>query len=101
MSVSERRVRVTDLQVGMYVSQLDRPWDGTPFPLQGFRIDHPNEIESLARICREVTIDTELGRAPVERTALQKLAAQNSSHAPKMAVLTEEICRACEDECRK
>ena len=73
MSVSERRVRVTDLQVGMYVSQLDRPWDGTPFPLQGFRIDHPNEIESLARICREVTIDTELGRAPVERTALQKL----------------------------
>ncbi|MCB1641762.1 MAG: DUF3391 domain-containing protein, partial [Xanthomonadales bacterium] len=37
MSVSERRVRVTDLQVGMYVSQLDRPWDGTPFPLQGFR----------------------------------------------------------------
>ncbi|MCB1907073.1 MAG: Csp1 family four helix bundle copper storage protein [Rhodocyclaceae bacterium] len=34
-------------------------------------------------------------------TALQKLAAQNSSHAPKMAVLTEEICRACEDECRK
>ncbi|MCB1590157.1 MAG: HD-GYP domain-containing protein, partial [Xanthomonadales bacterium] len=73
MSVSERRVRVTDLQVGMYVSQLDRPWDGTPFPLQGFRIDTPDEIASLARLCREVTIDTELGRAPVERTALQKL----------------------------
>ncbi|MCB1929502.1 MAG: four-helix bundle copper-binding protein [Rhodocyclaceae bacterium] len=34
-------------------------------------------------------------------SALQKLAAQKSSHAPKMAALTEEICRACEDECRK
>lgn len=33
--------------------------------------------------------------------ALQKLVAQHSTHAKKMAALTEEVCRACEDECRK
>ena len=32
------RLPVTLLQLGMYVSKLDRPWEGTPFLFQGFPI---------------------------------------------------------------
>ncbi len=33
--------------------------------------------------------------------ALQQLANQESSHVPKLAALAMEICKECEDECKK
>ena len=54
-----RKVPIEDLQVGMFVSQLDRPWVGTPFPLQGFRIANRDEIVQLQRYCKYVMVDTE------------------------------------------
>ena len=33
--------------MGMYVSQLDRPWIETPFPLQGFHIRSEDDIAKL------------------------------------------------------
>jgi len=30
------RINIQDLTVGMYVSELDRPWLETPFLFQGF-----------------------------------------------------------------
>lgn len=54
-----RKVPTEDLQVGMFVSQLDRPWLGTPFPLQGFRIASRDEILQLQKFCKYVLVDTE------------------------------------------
>jgi HD-GYP domain-containing protein (c-di-GMP phosphodiesterase class II) len=51
------RVDVADLQPGMYVCELDRPWLGTPFLLQGFLIDSPQDINTLAQFCSFVYID--------------------------------------------
>ena len=34
-------------------------------------------------------------------TALQQLANWNSSYVPRMAKVVHDICKACEDECRK
>lgn len=59
MSISLRRVDVDGLRVGMYVSQLDRPWLETPFLFQGFQIRSPKEIEELRRYCKFVEIDIE------------------------------------------
>lgn len=59
MSVIERRLSVDQLRPGMYVCRLDRSWEGTPFPLQGFQVATPEDVELLANWCREVTIDTE------------------------------------------
>lgn len=56
-----RRVQlaVGDLQPGMWVAELDRPWLDTPFLLQGFLIDSQVELETLRKYCRHVYVDTD------------------------------------------
>ncbi len=51
------KVNVGDLQTGMYVTELDRPWVGTPFLFQGFLIESDEELEQLKAICVFVVID--------------------------------------------
>lgn len=41
----------------MYVAELDRPWLGTPFLLQGFLIDEAEQIAQLTQYCQTVLID--------------------------------------------
>jgi HD-GYP domain-containing protein (c-di-GMP phosphodiesterase class II) len=41
----------------MYVAELDRPWEETPFPIQGFCIKSKAEIDLLRKLCRKVSID--------------------------------------------
>ncbi len=50
------RINTTQLQVGMYVSRLDRPWRETPFLFQGFHIQDSDEITKLRELCRYVYI---------------------------------------------
>lgn len=57
MPVEQKNILVDQLQVGMYISRLDRPWIETPFPLQGFYVKELSDIDQLRRYCREVTID--------------------------------------------
>ncbi|MDF1821256.1 MAG: HD-GYP domain-containing protein [Alcanivoracaceae bacterium] len=65
MSVKVQHISTQDLQMGMYVSQLDRPWIETPFPLQGFHIRSEDDIAKLRVFCKYVYIDTKLGVAPL------------------------------------
>lgn len=53
------KTSTADLQLGMYVSGLDRPWLETPFPLQGFKIDSPDELARLRNFCQYVYVDME------------------------------------------
>ena len=57
MAVKVEKIATPDLQVGMFVSQLDRPWIETPFPLQGFPIRSQDDIEKLRVWCKFVYID--------------------------------------------
>ena len=57
----KKKISVHDVAYGMWVSELDRPWVGTPFLFQGFEISSPDEIETLRGLCEYVYIDTELG----------------------------------------
>ena len=41
----------------MYVTELDRPWLGTPFLFQGFTITATSQIEEINKHCKFVTID--------------------------------------------
>lgn len=66
MAIKEIRIRVQDLTVGMYVSGLDRPWAQTPFPLQGFQIRKPGDIETIKSYCTSVYIDVTKGRGPIQ-----------------------------------
>ena len=52
-------MRVEELQFGMYVAELDRPWTDTPFMFQGFVLERPEQLETLKKYCRTVLVDTE------------------------------------------
>ena len=57
----DRKVNATYLKLGMYVSNLDRPWIDTPFLLEGFLIKNEEDISILTQYCSYVYIDTDLG----------------------------------------
>ena len=52
-----RDVEIGRLAVGMYVAELDRPWLGTPFALQGFFITETAQIARLGEYCEYVRVD--------------------------------------------
>lgn len=51
------KVPSDQLEMGMHVSKLDRPWLETPFLLQGFTINTQEDLDSLRNICEYVFID--------------------------------------------
>src|SRR5690606_9820036 len=60
MATTRVKMPVSQVQVGMFVSDLDRPWVETPFPLQGFYIRHARDIQVLEGYCKHVYIDQAL-----------------------------------------
>lgn len=57
----ERKVKTSFLKIGMYVSNLDRPWIDTPFLLEGFTIKTEEDLSILDQYCDYVFIDPERG----------------------------------------
>ena len=57
----ERKVNVAYLKIGMYVSNLDRPWIDTPFLLEGFMIGNEDDLSALTSYCAYVYIDPDRG----------------------------------------
>jgi HD-GYP domain-containing protein (c-di-GMP phosphodiesterase class II) len=55
--IVETRVDVAKLRLGMYVCRLDRPWVETPYKLQGFLIESPEDIQGVGQFCQHVFID--------------------------------------------
>ncbi|MAL93532.1 MAG: diguanylate cyclase [Haliea sp.] len=53
------KISTADLELGMYVSGLDRPWLETPFLLQGFRVASEDDLKTLQRYCQYVYVDIE------------------------------------------
>ena len=58
VQLQSKKVYIQDLQPGMYVSGLDRPWLDTPFSLQGFMIRNQAEVKKLGFYCDYVYIDS-------------------------------------------
>lgn len=52
-----KKLDVSELELGMYVCELDRPWTDTPFIFQGFFLDHKDQINELAKYCDFVYVD--------------------------------------------
>lgn len=64
---TEVKTSLEGLEVGMYVSRLDRPWIKTPFALQGMLIKSKYDIEELRKYCNYVYVDLEKGDSPDAR----------------------------------
>jgi len=73
----KRKLDVQQLKIGMYVSELDRPWRETPFMFQGFEIRSEDEIRELQRHCQHVYIETaEIYQTPPPRTPAERAVAR-------------------------
>ena len=53
----ERKVSVSDLKPGMYVSRLDRPWLESPFPFQGFLLENWEQVAEVRGACEYVYVE--------------------------------------------
>ncbi|MFL6651559.1 MAG: HD-GYP domain-containing protein [Sulfurifustaceae bacterium] len=93
-----KKIDVRDLQLGMYVAELDRPWLETPFLFQGFELREHDTMSKLRELCKYVWIETDSGkdyvpparggRAAIER--MQKLAQEDEAIRQKIRNLTTE-----------
>jgi len=52
-----RKIDINELEIGMYVSQLDRPWLDSPFVFQGFVVQTEDELNQFRKLCEYVYID--------------------------------------------
>ena len=52
-------IQATNLEPGMFVAELDRPWLETPFSLQGFVVRDYDDIEFISKYVQHVFVDAE------------------------------------------
>ena len=62
MAVRTQKLITDDLQIGMFVSGIDRPWRETPFPIQGFHIENRAQLEKIQHLCKWVYVDVQKSR---------------------------------------
>ena len=79
---------VEELQFGMYVSKLDRPWTETPFMFQGFVLGNEKQLDALKKFCQHVFVDSEkedksVAAASVRGTTVHKETATLDVELPR------------------
>ncbi len=57
-AVKKFKVNTGQLEIGMFVCELDCPWEDTDFLMQGFTVDSQRDIEALQARCSFVYIET-------------------------------------------
>jgi HD-GYP domain-containing protein (c-di-GMP phosphodiesterase class II) len=91
MAIKQVKINVNDLTIGMYVSQLDRPWTHTPFPLQGFQIRTTEDIHTLRNYCDHVYIDTTKGRGPLATQVVPETGVRRDPSARGMRAFGQRV----------
>ncbi|MEE9321834.1 MAG: DUF3391 domain-containing protein [Granulosicoccus sp.] len=58
--VNDRRwIHRNQLEIGMYINELDRPWSETRFMFQGFTIDTPAMLLAVQESCEYAQVESE------------------------------------------
>jgi HD-GYP domain-containing protein (c-di-GMP phosphodiesterase class II) len=61
------KIDAANLECGMYVAQLDRPWLETPFLFKGFEIQDDKALKQLRHFCKHVYVDATRGSVPKDQ----------------------------------
>lgn len=106
LRLERRRLDVDQLQLGMFVCELDCPWESTDFMFQGFLLDDRATLDAVRERCRHVYVDDfrqiEMPAAPVVPTAQgdmptvslrDEIVPAERSHA-RSAALVEDVFAA-------
>jgi HD-GYP domain-containing protein (c-di-GMP phosphodiesterase class II) len=90
-AIKQIKVEVHQVTVGMFISRLDRPWDLTPFPIQGFYIRDAEEIKQLKMHCKFVFIDVVKGIAPVIIKLKTSSSAKSNASASRRMTKRQQV----------
>lgn len=55
--IHREKTLVSQLDIGMFVCELDRPWLGTPFLLEGILLEDAEQIATIRSLCTYVYVD--------------------------------------------
>ena len=85
-----KKIAVDELQIGMYVSELDRDWLGTPFLMQGFTIQTREDIYTVQEYCSYVWIDeVKQTYVPAEERAVDEAKKRKKNYINKVSASDE------------
>jgi HD-GYP domain-containing protein (c-di-GMP phosphodiesterase class II) len=79
----KHKISVNNLQIGMFVEQLDRPWIETPFLLQGFEIKSTEDIERVRKYCEHVYVTGETNPEELRPTPIKYISPSLSKQASR------------------
>lgn len=88
-----QKVQTTDLVLGMYVAELDRPWLESPFPIQGFYVRSDMNIRKLAEQCAFVYVDPRRYDTRIVDVNLKVVPATPTKSAPPSNVVRLDSAR--------
>jgi len=86
----KKEVPVEQLQFGVYISELDRPWTDTPFLFQGFVLEDEKQLETLKKYCKKVYVDPEKSTDLPERSQLMT-SPVGKKHDSVLASITRKV----------
>jgi hypothetical protein len=88
------QIGVSDLKVGMFITELDRPWIETSFLLQGFEVKDGADIALVRKYCETVYVEEKhiLGRQGQQNGQMLRVPRQVT--APTRPASTHERGRA-------
>lgn len=85
-----KKISVADLQIGMYISELDRDWLGTPFLMQGFTVQTRDDIQTVQQYCEYVWVESvRQSYVPPEERAVQEAKQRKKSYINKVSASDE------------
>lgn len=104
-----RKLNISELVIGMYVAELDKPWEQSSFLFQGFIIENDEDIAKLHDECQFVFIDEirstsaslkatprPIAARPATSTTITSRASAESAgfhHEIKHVVQTQQLAR--------
>lgn len=89
--VEKRQIEVGQLQFGMYVAELDRPWTDTPFMFQGFVLRTEQQLAALKKFCKHVFVDPEKAQRVDPRPPAAQFTIRGNTKYPETASVEAEF----------
>lgn len=84
--IVETRISVTDLEIGMYVTRLDRPWLETDFPIQGFIVTCREDLEALRTQCEFVYVEGRKTNPPRDERSRRSTVKRGKPSTPRRPI---------------
>ena len=94
--MAKSRVHVSELQLGMYVRELDRPWEETSFMFQGFTLETPADIRAVQSQCEYVVVDFLTHQSDAEQTRGNRALLNSKTQALDTRVMARDLSDAGE-----